>query len=278
MNLPHMWKVLRPGWLIPVFFLCQPEAPGQISGEECGVMALGGTYVTRQGACMAMHNQAGLGDMTNRSLSIQHARPFLIGDLGVSSLSFQWGVLHGALGATLSHAGIRGYSQTSAWFAYGISMTEQWTAGVGLHFWNQSIGENWFRHPGFSFAAGVRWQIHDRIRWGIHVAHPVGWASGLPGKYGLPMTIASGVCLLPGQGISLYLEVVSVTGHALQWRSGLEWELNQQILLQFGCQPAPLTISGGFSCQHHRWILQIAFAYGPENGTSPATGLTYAWE
>ncbi|MGW8314152.1 MAG: hypothetical protein ACWGNV_01020 [Bacteroidales bacterium] len=277
MIFPLLWKLQRPGWLIPVFFLYLPGAWGQSVGADCAVTALGGTYLTRQGTSMAMYNQAGLGDVTDRTLSIQHARPFLIGDLGISCLSIQWGTSHGALGATLTHTGIRGFSETSAWLAYGINISSRWTAGLGLHFWNHSISERWFHHPGFSFAMGIRWSIHERVSWGIHIAHPVGWASGPPGKFAVPMSISTGVCLLPGHGTVLYLEVASVTGQALLWKMGLEWELRENIRLQFGWQPSPVILSGGFNFQHHGWNLQTAFAFGLETGVSPATGITYAW-
>lgn len=277
MILPLPWRLKRPGWLIPVFFLCLSEIWAQTEQGDCAVTALGGTYLTRQGTSMAMYNQAGLGSVSDRSLSLQHSRPFLAGDLGTSSLSLQWGTPHGGMGTTLTHTGISGYSQTSAWISFGIQLAGRWSAGLGLHFWTHSFSERWFHHPGFSFAAGALWRIHDRIRWGIHIVHPVGWTSGLPGKYALPMTISTGVCLYPGQGTALYLEMASVTGQALKWKMGLEWEIRKNIRLQFGLQPAPFLLSGGISFHYSGWMIQTAFAFGPETGISPATGLTHAW-
>lgn len=277
MIFPLMWKLKRPGSLIPVFFLSLFPLFGQSGGAECSVTALGGTFVTRPGPCLAMHNQAGLGAVTDRSLSIQHARPFLAGDLGISSLSFQCNMPHGALGVALINTGISGFSHTSVWIAYGMTIAEKWTAGVGIHGWTNSIRESWLHHPGFSFALGIQWRILEKIRWGIHLSHPLGWQSGLPGKHALPMKIAMGTGLLLGYGTTLYLETHTMTGKALQWRAGLEWEVRRGTRLQFGLHPGPITVSGGLIFQHHDWYMQTAFAFGLETGGSPATALTYVW-
>lgn len=277
MIFPLSWRLKRPGSLIPVFFLSLSPLSGQIGGIACSATALGGTFVTRQGFCLAMQNQAGLGAFKDYSLSLHHSRPFLIGDLGISSLSFQYGMSHGALGVTFIHAGISGYSQSSVWIAYGINIAENVTAGVGIHGWTHSISERWFHHPGFSFAAGIQWKIRQKIHWGIHLSHPLGWQSGLPGKHALPMKIAMGFGLLLGNGTILHLETHSTTGRALQWRAGLEWEVRHGLYLQFGLHPGPIAVSGGLTFQHHGWKVQTAFVYGLETGGSPATALTYVW-
>ena len=91
------------------------------------------------------------------------------------------------------------------------------------------------------------------------------------------MKIAVGTELLLGTGTTLYLEMHSITGKALQWRTGLEWEVRHGISLQCGLHPGPLEVSGGLTFQTHGWNVQTAFVFGMRTGGSPATALTYVW-
>lgn len=277
MIFPPKWNRKRPGLLIPVFFLCMLHLKGQSVAADCSALALGGTFVSRSGTSLPQGNQAGLGDVERTTLSIHHVRPFLAGDLGISSLSIQAAMTHGALGASLIHWGIAGLRHTSFWMAYGIRLSSGWLAGVGIHGWSKSTGEQLLHHPGFSFAAGVQWKVHDRFRWGSHLAHAAGWQSGGPGHHALPLKLAMGGSLLVVQGITFHLEVVFISGNTFGWRSGMEWDSERGFLMQFGLRPDPLTVSWGCSFIHQNWILQAAVAFGQETGVTPSTALTRAW-
>ncbi len=274
---PYRWILKRPGFIIPVFFLSQIPAQCQFPGKECGVAALGSAYTVRSGFCMAMHNQASLGQFRGHSISVQHARPGLCADLGISMVSLQLATSHGALGAALSRYGISGVGFTSAWLAYGITLHEGWSAGVGMHFWNTSVREKWLNRPCLSFAAGIRACINDAVSIAAHVIHPAGWYSPGSQPKHHPMTITAGGRWEMMPSACSYLELEFTTGFPVRWKVGLEWVENRGIGLQIGFHSQPLTIACGTSFTFQRWNIQTAFTYCLDAGNTPYAALTYEW-
>jgi hypothetical protein len=277
MNFPQWWILKRPGTTIPVFFLSLLPVQGQFSGKACGVAALGSTFVARSGECMAMHNQAGLGGFGGKSLSLQHSRPWMCPDLGISLISAQLATSGGAIGATLSHYGIDGLSFTSLWVAYGLQVQKHWSAGLGIHFWNSSISERWMYHPCFSFAAGIQAHISDNVILAAHVAHPAGWYSkgSQPGEH--PMTISVGGSWAMAPETDSYLELEFCSGRPFRWKTGIEWRAKRGIGLQIGFHSQPFTFSCGTSLDLRKWNIQTAFTYCPDAGHTPYSALTYDW-
>ena len=277
MILPHRWILRRPGMIIPVFFLSLLHLQGQFSVMESGAAALGKAFVTRSGDCMAMHNQAGLGQFLGHSISLQHSRPGLCPDLGISVVSAQLATSSGALAATLTHYGVNGLGYTSAWLAYGLGVHKHVSAGAGIHFWKFSIGDKWMHHPGFSFAVGIQASVRDNMKLAAHVAHPAGWyAMDAPSRHH-PMTMNLGGSWTMVPTTCIYLELESTAGQPVRWKLGVEWKEKRGIALQFGVHSQPLTVSFGTRVNLRKWNIQTAFAFAPDAGTTPYSALTYEW-
>jgi hypothetical protein len=276
---PPGWIVRRPGLLIPVFFLslvhatvsCQEQWP------EASSAALGGCYVTMQGFSCATLNQAGLGFIEQSSVSIQHSIPFLIIDLGLSSVSGQFKTGSGAAGIALASRGIRGYRQTSVWLSYGMRLHPQISAGVGIHLWNSTIAEQSLFAPGVSFALGLQIRINDQWTLGGSLFHPAGWSASPMENAQNRMTISAGVTYsFLGAG-RFFSEIHIQSLNGVNLCNGLEWNLKQQNCLRTGVYFRPFTLSGGTSLMFTKWVLEFSFQYRPESGLSPLTSLTHAW-
>lgn len=277
MNFPPSWNLKRPGKTIPVFFLCLAPAFGQTMEGECSTAALGNTFLIRSGYCLPAQNQAGLGRFDGNSVSLQHSRPALCPDLGISSISLQIVTSHGALGTMVSHYGIRGLGFTSAWLAYGIALRKGWSAGVGIHFWHATLREKWIHHPCFSFAAGIQAVISDQLTLGAHISHPAGWYSSLSQTASHPMMITVGGAWRIFPMIYNFWELEFITGNRVRWKLGIEWKERRELGLQIGVHNQPFTVSGGISVTLKKWNIQSAFTYMLEQGSTPFTALSYEW-
>jgi hypothetical protein len=277
MNLPLRWMLKRPGPWIPVFFLCPCLVMAQSDGTATSVAALGGTFLVRTGYAMARHNQAGLGHLTLNSFSIQHTRPFLLDELGISSLSIQIPFSHGGAGTTLSHYGIRGLGYTSAWIASGIRVFEEWCMGVGLQFWNFSYPGQPFHHSGFSFAAGLSVEISELIQLGAHLSHPAGFFPGTPVHLSPPATLTIGGSWSLFSTAVYYVEMEFQSGQQIRLKHGLEWKAGEMLLVQMGMQSGPFTLSCGIGIELRRWYLHSAFTYNPDTGSTPYMSLHHVW-
>jgi hypothetical protein len=276
---PPGWIVRRPGLLIPVFFLALAHATVSCQEQwpEASSAALGSCQVTMQGFSCTNLNQAGLGFIEQSSISIQHSMPFLIKELGLSSITGQFKTGSGAVGIALASRGIRGFRQTSMWLSYGMRLHSHISAGVGIHFWNSTIAEQALFAPGVSVALGLQLRINDQWTLGGSLFHPAGWSAIPMENVQIRSTISAGFTysfLGAGRFFS-EIHIHSLNGISL--RNGLEWILKQHTCLRTGVYFRPFTFSGGTSLKFTKWVLEFSFQYRPESGMSPLTALTYAW-
>lgn len=269
----------RPGILIPVFFLCLAHTTitGQAQWPEAASASLGGCYVTLQGYFSASLNQAGLGFIEQSSVTIQHCRPYLLKELGQSSISGQFKTGSGALGMVLAYQGLSGFRQTSLWLSYGMKLHPRISAGVGIHFWNSSIAEQFIYAPGISFALGLQVRINDQWMLGGGLFHPTGWST-LPVVFSQKQMLLVAGCSYSFLKAGLFYSELHINPEeGLILCNGLEWILNQHTRLRTGVKSRPFTFSWGVSLNFTRLVMEFSFQYRPHSGLSPLTSLTYGW-
>jgi hypothetical protein len=276
MNLPRKWTWTRPGFLIPVFFLSFYQGSGQMLWQESSVMATGNCFASRCCMTNGMYNQAGLGWIDSPSLSIHHTRPFLIGELGISGVSFQLPVHRGGFGTTISTIGITGMRQMAAWTGFGLVLHPGITAGAGLYFQDYfavDIGH----HFGAGCALGIQMKIRDGLILGAHISHPVSWVQGKSTSTLLPMTLSTGMSYTFFKTATYHTDLHFGQTGRIQWSHGLEVYFTKAIRLLLGICNAPTTLSGGISTEYSHWKITMAAACCFDTGTTPSCSLAYAW-
>lgn len=265
--------------MIPVFFLLLSfqEAPAQSAWAESSTMALGGAYLCRAGYSSAALNQACLGTSEQYSLSLQHGRPYLLMELGESGLSVQFPLHKGAFGIALFSRGIKGFAQSSLWLAYGMKLHPEVEAGMGIHFWNSSLAEQWLYAYGLSFALGIRVRIHPQVVLGAHARHPASWSSlSIPGP-SPDMRLAAGIAYTFLTSASIYSEIHVDGAQGIILVEAAEWSLRPSVRMSTGFCSRPLSLSWGLAFLQEHWKFQFAFQYRFRSGTVPSTSLTYVW-
>ena len=276
---PRRWMLKRPGRMIPVFFLLSFQASlcSQIIWQEASTAALGGAFVTRAGEACAGLNQAGLGWRDQHSVSLHHSRPYLLREIGQSSLSGQFLTGAGALGVLLITQGIRGLRQSSCWLSYGMKLSPDISAGVGIHLWNSSLPDQVFYASGMGLALGIQARIQSQWTLGAHVLHPASWNSlslpnALPG-----MVLSAGVSCTFLESATLFSEIRAFHRLGIILVEGLEWDLNARASMRMGFSNKPSTFSWGISVLLDPWNIQFAFQYRSHSGMIPHTSLSHAW-
>lgn len=276
---PPGWKLKRPGIFIPVFFLSLIHGmlTSQIPWQDAASAALGGARVCTQGYMCASQNQAGLGFIEHSSLSIQHGWPYLLKELGISSLSGQFRSGKGAAGLALSTMGLKGFRQSSLWLSYGLRLHPDLSAGIGIHLWNSSIAEQIIYAPGISFALGLQVEIHEHWMLGARLIHPYAWTSRTHQSKDQDASIELGFSYSFFRVAFLYSELHIKAGAPLQVCGGAEWLLKGQSRLRTGICSQPFSFSWGISLGFTRWILDFTFRYWTDSGLSPQSALSYVW-
>jgi hypothetical protein len=271
--------LLRPGKFFPVFFLSliYADLSGQMHWPETASDAMGGSFVCLSGAACSGQNQAGLGFTEKSSLSIQHGQPFLLKELGVSSVSGQFRTEKGALGVLLSTTGLKGLRLSSLWLACGQRLNPHISGGAGLHFWSFSLREQPFYAPGISFALGIQINVGHHWKIGARLFHPAAWSQHTTGPVDESMRIETGFAYTVFNVGRLYADLHIRHGTPITLCCGAQWNLNRQIILRTGVRSGPFTFSWGISFRIRKCLAEFSFRYRGDTGLSPSSALTYEW-
>jgi hypothetical protein len=230
-----------------------------------------------QGYWCSGQNQAGLGFIDQSSISLQHSMPYLLKELGISSLAGQFTFPRGALGIVLSTQGLRGFRQNSIWLSYGLRLHPNISAGLGIHLWNTTLTEQLIYAPGISFALGIQIRVNKQWELGARLFHPAGWSARTELSGQELMSIESGFSYSFFRTSRILFDLHINPGYSIILSSGMEWILNKQINLRVGICNRPFTYSWGISLKFTKWIAEFSFQYRTDTGLSPRTSLTHAW-
>jgi len=263
--------------IIPVFFLLLLPVSGQYDWKEPYVSSLGGAFVIHTGPASSSQNQAGLGSTEGNSICIQHCRPYMMMDLGISTLSLQLESGQGAFGSAITTLGVEGLRKTSAWISYGMQLHPGITTGVGIQLRYSSIPEKIWYQPAISCAIGIQARINSQLVTGAHVLHPVGWTSHPTDDRNQLMNLAVGGAYTFIETSTYFLELHVIPGSGLQVCQGLELKLKERMAMMLGMHTRPLSLTGGVAIFYTQWSMHAAFVYGIDSGTTPLSSLSYAW-
>ncbi len=276
MNHPRKWNMARPGFLIPVFFLSFSAVSGQIPWQESSGTALGGCFASRTGMADAMHNQAGLGRMKEHAISLHHARPFLVKELGISSLSLQIPVDRGGFGATLSTFGITGLRQLTSWIGYGVQLHPGIYAGVGINL-RDNLTMEYGHHLAAGCALGIQTSIREELVLGAHVRNPLTWSAMESTTGSALMELSTGLSYTFFRTATWHVDFQFRAGERLRWCQGLEIFVTDSVRLLLGLSSVPYTLSGGISLKFRNQGITMATASCFETGITPSCSLYHGW-
>jgi hypothetical protein len=268
--------IIRPEFIIPVFFLSffnagtgQPLLPGAHS------LALGSIGSVGNRATHGLQNPALLGQAQQRSFTAGHARPFVIKELGISSLETVITTHPGALQFRVHTYGLKGYRIFSSELAFGMPLSERITAGVSFNYCNTVTSEQWNYLWSIAPAAGIHYTISPVTAIAILLNSPV--SRGNYHGYGplLPSALSIGLSHEIYQYTTLLAEVTCLTPGLLRVKAGLEYRLNQSVVLLTGYHSEPHSLSFGSALELGTLQIDLAFSWSALPGVTPAITLSY---
>ena len=267
----------RPRKLIPVFFLFFFSLEGQFLPGDAGSASLGGSFAAASGFSSVSGNQAGLGWTDQRSVSLNHSMPFMIPGLGSSVLAAQFPALGGAIGVAISSTGMTGFRQSSLWCAYGMKLSRQVTAGIGLYYSTISLFQKLVYGFRVNCAAGIQLRIHEKLKLGAHVRYPVGWTAKRGYLNTQSMHISTGLSYTFFQTNTYFADIQMLAGGPVRVSSGIQTRVNKSVTIRLGLHNKPISYAGGIEIHLSKLILLMTSEYIADIGTTPYTALAYEW-
>ncbi len=269
------WTLRRLG-IIPVFFLSLfPGCYAQLYNTDAASIALAGCYSIGAGGQAGIYNEAILGYESSTIFQVSHVRPFVIKELGVSSVSMQFPLFPGNMHIELQQYGIPGYQQVNSSLGYGLKLSEIILAGVGFRYYNTiSQGElSYLRAIGFS--GGVVVKVSKSTLLAAHIINPV-TISNYP-AYGsiFPSIITFGLRKEIYASSFLLSEISYHSASGLQIHIAADYQCVDKLVLRAGYRSNPMWLSFGTEIVFAPVSVAFAMAYSTRCGVIPALTVTY---
>ncbi|MEX0987996.1 MAG: hypothetical protein WD052_11015 [Bacteroidales bacterium] len=270
------WAKGRPGIMIPVFFLsifCNTTGQGYF--PDARSMALGNVSSISGSDGQHAQNPASLGNKESNYFAAGHIRPFLLKEIGVTSLE---GILQASPGAFLvkiSNYGITGYRIFQSDLVFGMNFSDKLSAGVSFSYYNTFTQDKWNYLWAVGPGAGLQYKLSAATALAVHLKNPVSF--GNYSSFGplLPSYISTGISHKVYSNTILLTEITYFAPDQLQFKTGIIYVADPSTFLRGGYHNNPHTLSFGSGHHFGNMVVDFALTLSSIPGITPAITLSY---
>ncbi|MCF8347064.1 MAG: hypothetical protein K9G38_07615 [Bacteroidales bacterium] len=273
------WALKRPGIIIPVFFLSLFRmTTGQETFPGAGSLALGGISSLEEQVKQVSRNPALPGSAKGHLFAAGHARPFLLKEIGITTIEGVHPAFPGTVQWRISNYGLKGFRQFESLLGFGMLLTENLSAGVSFHYNNTVTKEQfsylWTIGPG----AGIHYRISPRTAMAVMVINP--FTTGNHARYGpgFPAEISMGISRVIYENTTLFSEMTFLSNGLLIIKTGLSCIAPSGVTIRAGYHAHPHTFSFGAGIRSNQLLIDLSFAWSAVPGITPATMVTWQYE
>ncbi|MBB4078090.1 hypothetical protein GGR28_000691 [Lewinella aquimaris] len=224
--------------------------------------SLGGAGLTSVGVDALWTNPAGLSNTERTAAAASAEQRFGINDLTIASVGI---VLPQGFGARLASFTLPGYAEQRTGIGYGRRLTERWSIGTELDFYNQTT-HGYGSKRQLAAGLGMHYQAIADLTLAVRLYHPFA-------RKGHSPRISLGTAYrLSGQLLLLLEWERFRQGNA--WRAGIEYQPDPSISLRAGVIGATGELSLGIGYRVlRRFELNAAAVAHARLGVSPSVGI-----
>lgn len=247
----------------------------QLYNTDAVSVALAGCYSISQGGSSGIYNEATMGIEAPSRFHFSHVRPFVIKELGISTIGAQFPLFPGKIRIEMLHYGIPGYQQVNSSLGYGMHLAENIYAGVGFRYYNTISKGEWSYLRALGVSGGILAKAGESTWLSAHVINPVTISNYT--KYGdiFPSIITLGIRREIYSTTRVMGEVSYHVRSGFTSRIAVEHLYSDEVILRAGYHSNPATLSFGTGILIFPLKLDIAFAYSVMCGVIPALTITY---
>ncbi len=235
--------------------------------------AMGNSSVSIVDSWSVLNNQGALGFETDYWIGAHFESRYMVKELSNSSVAGLVPVRPGTFGVALSNMGYSGYSETFASLAYGMMLTPELSAGVGLNYHRMAIAGEYGNASAFSVALGLLYKPTPSLTVGANVFNPT--RASLGDNAGIPVTLRAGVSYSFSQMFLLSAEVEDNTDTDPVAKFGVEFLPIDALALRIGVSSQPVSLSFGLGYTFKRVCFDLAFSHHEVLGYTPFVSVSY---
>lgn len=235
--------------------------------------AMGASSVAIVDSWSVLNNQGALGFETDYWFGAHFESRYMVKELSNSSIAALVPLRPGTFGVVLSNMGYSGYSETFASLAYGMMLTPELSAGIGLNYHRMSIAGEYGDASAFSAALGLLYKPTSSLSVGANVFNPTRVSLG--DNVSIPVTLRAGVSYSFSQMLLLSAEVEDNTDTNPVARFGVEFLPVDALSLRLGLSTEPVSLSFGLGYTFKRVCFDLAFSHHEVLGYTPFVSVSY---
>ncbi|MFY9150808.1 MAG: hypothetical protein WAO52_02250 [Prolixibacteraceae bacterium] len=261
--------------LFSVLFSYRPFAQ-EISPEVARFEALAGASVAQEGCWSAFGNQAGLANIKQTVLAVSFQNRFLLDELSGRSGLLVWPVQSSVFALSVFQFGKTTFRQEQYGLAYARQMNTRFNFGFQFNYYRLYFSEeNKFGStPGVEL--GFQYSLNNQTVLGVHVRNPYRTAiKTQSANYYFTSGIVVGVLYRFSDSFRASSEFEYDFGKHVLYRTGLEYDILENLFLRAGVAGNPVQLSGGFGFHYNLFHIDLATSYHTVLGNSPSVSFQY---
>lgn len=229
--------------------------------------------VTLSDAWSTYHNQAGLSLLKKPTAAAFYETRFLLSELSTKAIAGAIPFKKGAFGLSVMQSGFSLYSESKIGLAYGMQLSEIFSAGIQLDYFHINIGESYGSKGALAGEAGVLAKLTDNLAAGVHVANPT--RTKLSDNESLPTTMRLGLAYHFSKKVFVSAESQKNSGNKPVFKAGIEYHVIEALYLRSGISTNPTLNTFGFGLHIKNLKFDFAGSFHSVLGFSPQVGISY---
>lgn len=239
--------------------------------------ALGGASITLSDVYSTQNNQAGLGFLKKASVGTYYENRFLIKQLGYSALAGAIPIKKGCFGLTYTGLGYSAYKQSKLGLAYGMALSENFSAGIQMNYLSYRIGDIYGKASAFTVELGLQGKLSKNVIVAAHVYNPNRAKITDYNNEKLPSQLRFGIQYIFSDKLIALAEAEKSSYNAINFKGGLEYSPAKEFYLRAGATSNPAQASFGVGLNVSNLKLDLSSNYHSVLGFSPQVGLSYVF-
>jgi long-subunit fatty acid transport protein len=239
--------------------------------------ALGGASATLSDVYSAQNNQAGLGFVTNAAIGAYYENRFLVKQLAYRSFTGALPIKKGAFGLIYTGFGYSAFRQSKFGLGYGMKLSENFSAGVGLNYLSYTIGDIYGKASAFAVEFGLQGKLSKQVTVAAHVYNPNRAKITDYNNEKIPSQLKFGIQYTFSKQLLVLVEAEKATYTNINFKSGIEYVPAKEIYLRAGMNSYPTQAAFGVGVKLQGLKFDLSSSYHSILGFSPQVGLSYVF-
>ncbi len=196
------------------------------------------------------NNQAGLADLENAGLLLSGQQTFINPNSDNFGVGFAKPTSSGTFGIDIHYFANDDLDQIILGFAYARKLTPKLSAGIQFEMRSSQFATNGGpvllsseRKELFTAEIGFQYKLLEKLLIGVHLSNPAKLA--IKEDEFLPRVIRTGATYFVSKKILVHAELEKDFERPFVFKSGLEWELADELWLRIGLHYKPITFNVG---------------------------------